>query len=154
MVLQQITEECLWDYLLAFLLIIVFENEHIWHSIISSTQIYQYDRKPQEPEDAEMYWKGRLAWKGSKDLQDISISIVNVSANDSGTYECEVSRLFEFDSFKHSATKKITIELNVKMQGKWANTADSTSSSHIQSDYFISAVWFGWLRHRPFPNML
>uniref|UniRef100_A0A673HH67 Sodium channel regulatory subunit beta-3 n=1 Tax=Sinocyclocheilus rhinocerous TaxID=307959 RepID=A0A673HH67_9TELE len=68
--------------------------------------------------DAEMYWKGRLTWIGSKDLQDISISIVNVSANDFGTYECEVSRFFEFDSFKHSTTKKITIELKVKMQGK------------------------------------
>lgn len=65
-----------------------------------------------------MYWKGRLTWKGSKDLQDISIGIVNVSANDSGRYECEVSRFFEFDSFKHSTTKKITIELNVKMKGK------------------------------------
>uniref|UniRef100_A0A8C2FF98 Sodium channel regulatory subunit beta-3 n=1 Tax=Cyprinus carpio TaxID=7962 RepID=A0A8C2FF98_CYPCA len=78
--------------------------------------IYQYDHEPQEPEDAEMYWKGRLTWNGSKDLQDISISIVNVSANDSGTYECEVSRFFEFDSFKHTTNKKITIELRVKMQ--------------------------------------
>uniref|UniRef100_A0A673IP38 Sodium channel regulatory subunit beta-3 n=1 Tax=Sinocyclocheilus rhinocerous TaxID=307959 RepID=A0A673IP38_9TELE len=85
--------------------------------------IYLYDREPQEPEDAEMYWKGRLTWIGSKDLQDISISIVNVSANDSGTYECEVSRFFELDSFKHSTTKKITIELKVKMQASVDTTA-------------------------------
>lgn len=79
-------------------------------------QIYQYDREPQEPEDAEMYWKGRLKWIGSKDLQDISISIVNVTANDSGTYECEVSRFFS--SFNHFTNKRITIELKVKMRGK------------------------------------
>lgn len=85
--------------------------------------IYQYDHEPQEPEDAEMYWKGRLRWNGSKDLQDISISIVNVTANDSGIYECEVSRFFEFDSFKHTTNKKITIELKVKMQASVDTTA-------------------------------
>ncbi|XP_058655222.1 sodium channel subunit beta-3 isoform X4 [Onychostoma macrolepis] len=78
--------------------------------------IYQYNREPQEPEDARMYWKGRLTWNGSKDLQDLSISIINVSATDSGTYDCVVSRFFEFDSFKHSITEKITIELKVNMQ--------------------------------------
>ncbi|XP_059370457.1 sodium channel subunit beta-3 isoform X2 [Carassius carassius] len=85
--------------------------------------IYQYDHEPQEPEDAEMYWKGRLRWNGSKDLQDISISIINVTANDSGIYECEVSRFFEFDSFKHTTNKKITIELKVKMQASIDTTA-------------------------------
>ncbi|XP_043115350.1 sodium channel subunit beta-3 isoform X2 [Puntigrus tetrazona] len=85
--------------------------------------IYQYNREPQEPKNTEMYWKGRLMWIGSKDLQDISISIKNVTANDSGTYECEVSRFFAFDSFKHSTTKTITIELKVKMQGSVDTTA-------------------------------
>ncbi|XP_026082112.1 sodium channel subunit beta-3-like isoform X1 [Carassius auratus] len=78
--------------------------------------IYQYDREPQEPKDVEMYWKGRLTWNGSKDLQDVSISILNVTLKDSGTYECEVSRFFEFDSYKHSTTKKTTINLRVKMK--------------------------------------
>ncbi|XP_050985270.1 sodium channel subunit beta-3 isoform X2 [Labeo rohita] len=78
--------------------------------------IYQYDSEPREPKDVEAYWKGRLMWNGSKDLQDISISIRNVTANDTGTYECEVSRFFVFDTFQHSTTKKITIELKVKME--------------------------------------
>ncbi|XP_067306893.1 sodium channel subunit beta-3 isoform X2 [Pseudorasbora parva] len=76
--------------------------------------IYLYDRKPQEPEDVDEQWKGRLTWNGSKDLQDLSISIQNVTLNDTGTYECKVSRFFEFDSFKLSASKTITIDLDVK----------------------------------------
>uniref|UniRef100_A0A673KWA4 Sodium channel regulatory subunit beta-3 n=1 Tax=Sinocyclocheilus rhinocerous TaxID=307959 RepID=A0A673KWA4_9TELE len=85
--------------------------------------IYQFDREPQMPEDVEMYWKDRLTWKGSQDLQDISISILNVTLNDSGTYECEVSRFFEFNSFKHSTTKKTTIDLKVKMKASRDTTA-------------------------------
>ncbi|XP_073689223.1 sodium channel regulatory subunit beta-3 [Garra rufa] len=85
--------------------------------------IYQYDGEPHYPDDSEAYWKGRLTWNGSKDLQDISISIVNVAANDTGTYECEVSRFFKFDSFEHSTTRKIKIELKVKMKATQDITA-------------------------------
>ncbi|XP_042627074.1 sodium channel subunit beta-3-like isoform X1 [Cyprinus carpio] len=85
--------------------------------------IYQYDREPQVPKDVEMYWKGRLTWSGSKDLQDVSISILNVTLKDSGTYRCEVSRFFEFDSFKHSTIKKTTIDLKVKMKASEDITA-------------------------------
>lgn len=78
--------------------------------------IYLYDRQPQEPENVEVQWKNRLMWNGSKDLQDLSISIKNVTLNDTGRYECKVSRFFEFDSFKHSATKTTEIDLEVKQQ--------------------------------------
>ncbi|XP_077064641.1 sodium channel regulatory subunit beta-3 isoform X2 [Siphateles boraxobius] len=78
--------------------------------------IYLYDRQPQEPEGVEVQWKGRLTWNGSKDLQDLSISIKNVTLNDTGRYVCKVSRFFEFDSFKHSATKETIIDLEVKKE--------------------------------------
>lgn len=57
-------------------------------------------------------------WNGSKDLQDLSISIQNVTLNDTGKYECKVSRFFKFDAFEHSAIKIIEIELEVKKKGK------------------------------------
>ncbi|CAM4552954.1 unnamed protein product [Leuciscus chuanchicus] len=78
--------------------------------------IYLYDRHPLQPKDVEEQWKDRLTWNGSKDLQDLSIGIKNVTLNDTGTYECKVSRFFEFDSFKHSATKTTTIDLEVKRE--------------------------------------
>lgn len=148
---------------LSFFFIHVVFNKliYIWHIIISPIQIYLYDRQPLEPKDVEEQWKGRLTWNGSKDLQDLSISIKNVTLNDTGRYECKVSRFFEFDSFKHSATKTTTIDLEVKKEGKWAytpldisHTGITVLSSNNWSDYLISTVWFGWLHCKPFSNML
>ncbi|ROL53324.1 Sodium channel subunit beta-3 [Anabarilius grahami] len=76
--------------------------------------IYLYENKPQEPKDVELQWKGRLMWNGSKDLQDLSISIQNVTVNDTGKYICKVYRFFKFDAFEHSAIKAVEIELKVK----------------------------------------
>ncbi|XP_017347112.1 sodium channel subunit beta-3 isoform X1 [Ictalurus punctatus] len=73
--------------------------------------IYKYDGKPKEVEGP---WKGRLLWNGSKDLQDVSISISNVSLNDSGLYECEVHRQFSFNSYSPSTEKTFEIELVVR----------------------------------------
>lgn len=62
-------------------------------------------------------FKGRLVWDGSQDLQDLSISIVNVTYNDSGVYECHVLREFEFDAFTPSAFVLKNITLKVKEEG-------------------------------------
>ncbi|XP_057694209.1 sodium channel subunit beta-3 isoform X2 [Corythoichthys intestinalis] len=65
------------------------------------TLIYKYE--DDFPMELNGPFKGRLVWNGSQDLQDLSISIVNVTYNDSGVYECHVLRVFEFDSFTPSA---------------------------------------------------
>lgn len=57
-------------------------------------------------------------WNGSKDLQDLSISIQNITLNDTGKYICKVSRFFKFDAFEHSVTKTVEIDLKVKTEGK------------------------------------
>ncbi|XP_077578863.1 sodium channel regulatory subunit beta-3 [Stigmatopora nigra] len=79
--------------------------------IPEKTPIYKYE------DDAPMAldgpFKGRLVWNGSQDLQDLSISIVNVTYNDSGVYECHVLRVFEFDSFAPSALVVRNITLKV-----------------------------------------
>jgi len=62
-------------------------------------------------------FKGRLAWNGSQDLQEVSIRIINVTFNDSGVYECNVSREFEFDFYKPSAFIVKTIQLKVEAKG-------------------------------------
>ncbi|XP_051841832.1 sodium channel subunit beta-3 isoform X1 [Antechinus flavipes] len=59
--------------------------------------IYEYRNGKRE---AESPFQGRLQWNGSKDLQDVSLTVLNVTLNDSGIYTCNVSREFEFDSHR------------------------------------------------------
>ena len=61
-------------------------------------------------------FEGRVVWTGSrgtKDLQDLSIFITNVTYNHSGDYECHVYRLLFFDNYEHntSVVKKIHLEV-------------------------------------------
>lgn len=57
-----------------------------------------------------MVWNGS---RGTKDLQDLSIFITNVTYNHSGDYECHVYRLLFFENYEHntSVVKKIHIEV-------------------------------------------
>ncbi|KAG8522314.1 Sodium channel subunit beta-3 [Galemys pyrenaicus] len=59
--------------------------------------IYEYRNGHQEVESP---FQGRLQWNGSKDLQDVSITLLNVTLNDSGLYTCNVSREFEFEAHR------------------------------------------------------
>ncbi|XP_068442034.1 sodium channel regulatory subunit beta-3 isoform X2 [Clinocottus analis] len=81
----------------------------------NTTHIFKYDVNT--PVEVDGPFKGRLAWNGSQDLQDVSIRIINVTYNDSGIYECIVSREFEFDVyFKPSASITKEIKLKVKAE--------------------------------------
>lgn len=76
-------------------------------------------------------FKGRLLWNGSKDLQDVSIYILNVSESDGGLYECVVKRHFKFGDYTLSANSSKTITLTVKEKGTFicfcfgVNTVDT-----------------------------
>lgn len=63
----------------------------------------------------------RLQWVGSKhtkDLQDGSIYILNVTFNDTGTYKCIFQRLLMYSNYKfHTNTSKF-IAMNVVPQRK------------------------------------
>uniref|UniRef100_A0A3Q1EDE5 Sodium channel regulatory subunit beta-3 n=1 Tax=Acanthochromis polyacanthus TaxID=80966 RepID=A0A3Q1EDE5_9TELE len=64
---------------------------------------------------------GRLHWNGSKktkDLQDGSIFIVNVTYNDTGTYYCKFSRLLMYPSYEVVTTPNKTIYMNVVPRSK------------------------------------
>ncbi|GAB1294084.1 Sodium channel subunit beta-3 [Apodemus speciosus] len=63
----------------------------------SGCQIYEYRNGHQEVESP---FQGRLQWNGSKDLQDVSITVLNVTLNDSGLYTCNVSRELEFEAHR------------------------------------------------------
>ncbi|XP_055760895.1 sodium channel subunit beta-1-like [Salvelinus fontinalis] len=78
------------------------------------TTIYSYEDLMSDIPDERFY--ERLDWNGSKktkDLQDGSIYIRNVTWNDTGTYRCIFNRTLTFTSFKfHNDTTKI-VHLNV-----------------------------------------
>ncbi|XP_048839099.1 sodium channel subunit beta-3-like [Brienomyrus brachyistius] len=84
-----------------------------WYYVTEANKripIYAFDGLPQE---IDGLWKGRLMWNGSKDLQDLSINILRVTPNDTGTYVCEVLRQFQFNSYTPSFTYSKVIHLVV-----------------------------------------
>ncbi|KAG9265438.1 sodium channel subunit beta-3 isoform X1 [Astyanax mexicanus] len=89
-------------------------------SIEAMQQIYEFNRSPP---DEDGPWKGRLLWNGSKDLQDVSISITNVTLSDAGRYMCVVSRTFSFNLYTPTFTNSITINLVVREKASRDSTA-------------------------------
>lgn len=95
-----------------------------WYFFNSSSEvkqhIYEYNRSPP---DEDGPWKGRLMWNGSKDLQDVSISITNVTMSDTGKYVCMVARTFSFNLYTPTFTNTITINLVVREKASTDSTA-------------------------------
>ncbi|XP_015278929.1 PREDICTED: sodium channel subunit beta-3 [Gekko japonicus] len=72
--------------------------------------VYENEKQPILPLTR---FSGRLMWNGSKDMQDVSISVHNISLNDSGVYTCKVNRTFDFDIHHHTVTTSTLIHLTV-----------------------------------------
>ncbi|XP_041798533.1 sodium channel, voltage-gated, type I, beta a [Chelmon rostratus] len=75
-----------------------------------------YSFEDQTPEIIDPRFYGRLGWNGSKntkDLQDGSIYILNVTFNDTGTYECIFSRnlIYTNYEFQTNASKIIVMKV-------------------------------------------
>ncbi|XP_051252672.1 sodium channel subunit beta-3 isoform X1 [Dicentrarchus labrax] len=87
----------------------------------NKTHIFRYEDDKQVELDGP--FKGRLNWTGSQDLQDVSILIINVTYNDTGVFECNVLRKFEFDFFTPSVFITKDIKLRVKAQASQDTTA-------------------------------
>ncbi|XP_075046424.1 sodium channel regulatory subunit beta-3 [Mixophyes fleayi] len=73
--------------------------------------IYEFiEGKHSEPKSP---FKGRLQWSGSKDLQDVSLILHNVTIADSGRFLCAVNRTLHFEAHQHSIQSNIEINLIV-----------------------------------------
>ncbi|XP_009913366.2 sodium channel regulatory subunit beta-3 [Haliaeetus albicilla] len=72
--------------------------------------IYKYEKKIHE---FPSRFSGRLQWNGSKDMQDVSITVLNVTLNDSGIYTCNITREFEFEIHRPLFTSSREIHLTV-----------------------------------------
>uniref|UniRef100_A0A3P9KMT1 Sodium channel regulatory subunit beta-3 n=1 Tax=Oryzias latipes TaxID=8090 RepID=A0A3P9KMT1_ORYLA len=76
--------------------------------------IYRYQNQRGEIMDPR--FEDRLAWNGSKgtdDLQDGSIYILNVTYNDTGTYTCNFTRTLTYNYYEVQANNTKTVQLNV-----------------------------------------
>lgn len=78
-------------------------------------QILRYENEVLQLEEDERF-EGRVVWNGSRgtrDLQDLSIFITNVTYNHSGDYECHVYRLLFFENYEYKTTivKKIHVDV-------------------------------------------
>uniref|UniRef100_W5MC40 Sodium channel regulatory subunit beta-1 n=1 Tax=Lepisosteus oculatus TaxID=7918 RepID=W5MC40_LEPOC len=71
--------------------------------------IYRYE--DETPSIVDERFNDRVAWNGSKktrDLQDGSIFILNVTFNDTGTFKCLVNRTLRFPNYQyHTSAEKL-----------------------------------------------
>nr|XP_046256856.1 sodium channel, voltage-gated, type I, beta a isoform X2 [Scatophagus argus] len=78
------------------------------------SHLYSYDDGTPEIIDQRFY--ERLFWNGSKntkDLQDGSIYILNVTFNDTGTYQCIFSRILTYANYEFQTNTSKTIVMKV-----------------------------------------
>ncbi|KAE8591925.1 hypothetical protein XENTR_v10018607 [Xenopus tropicalis] len=106
--------------------------------VAATTNIYEYDGKPLESKSP---LQGRLQWTGSKDLQDVSITILNVTTNDSGLFTCYVNRTLHFEAHRHLTQSKKSITLKVTEEAG----EDFTSVLSEIMMYFLLAFLTFWL---------
>ncbi|XP_073341932.1 sodium channel, voltage-gated, type I, beta a [Pagrus major] len=82
------------------------------------SRLYSYEYLKEEVIDPRFY--DRLHWNGSKktrDLQDGSIYITNVTFNDSGTYKCIFNRILVYsEEYPYETSANKTVVMNVVPQ--------------------------------------
>uniref|UniRef100_A0A8C5MR96 Sodium channel regulatory subunit beta-3 n=2 Tax=Leptobrachium leishanense TaxID=445787 RepID=A0A8C5MR96_9ANUR len=101
--------------------------------------IYEYSGGQTKEQKGTM--QGRLLWNGSRDLQDMSITIVNVTLNDSGLYTCNVTRILHFEAHNHMDKKEVRIQLKVTEEA----SEDFTSVLSEIMMYILLAFLTLWL---------
>ncbi|XP_030860437.2 sodium channel regulatory subunit beta-1 isoform X1 [Gorilla gorilla gorilla] len=112
-------------------------------------KILRYENEVLQLEEDERF-EGRVVWNGSrgtKDLQDLSIFITNVTYNHSGDYECHVYRLLFFENYEHntSVVKKIHIEVVDKGESGAACPFTVTHRRARWRDRWQAVDRTGWL---------
>ncbi|XP_064380363.1 sodium channel regulatory subunit beta-3 isoform X2 [Dromaius novaehollandiae] len=92
---------------------------------VTASTVVEWFYRPEGGKDEPIYeyrktnhefpsrFSGRLQWNGSKDMQDVSITVLNVTLNDSGIYTCNITREFEFEIHRPLFTSSRLIHLTV-----------------------------------------
>uniref|UniRef100_A0A8V0ZXN7 Sodium channel regulatory subunit beta-3 n=1 Tax=Gallus gallus TaxID=9031 RepID=A0A8V0ZXN7_CHICK len=92
---------------------------------VTASTVVEWFYRPEGGKDEPIYehrkmnhefpsrFSGRIQWNGSKDMQDVSITVLNVTLNDSGIYTCNITREFEFEIHRPLFTSSRLIHLTV-----------------------------------------
>lgn len=81
-------------------------------------QIYTYNEGGPTIENDQ--FADRVDWNGSKrsrDIQDASIYLFNVTFNDSGTYRCFFNRILSYDNYEYNDVVSKVVHLSVVGKG-------------------------------------
>lgn len=110
------------------------------------SQIYEHRKMNHE---FPSRFSGRIQWNGSKDMQDVSITVLNVTLNDSGIYTCNITREFEFEIHRPLFTSSRLIHLTVVEEGMegWQKSCRVLTGRgcFIQGQDFYCIAGGGWL---------
>uniref|UniRef100_A0A8C5H8D3 Sodium channel regulatory subunit beta-1 n=1 Tax=Gouania willdenowi TaxID=441366 RepID=A0A8C5H8D3_GOUWI len=77
--------------------------------------IYTYTKETGQTIEHDLFMD-RVDWNGSKrsgDIQDASIYLLNVTFNDSGTYQCFFNRILTYENHEYSTTISKVVHLTV-----------------------------------------
>ncbi|XP_036381562.1 sodium channel subunit beta-3-like [Megalops cyprinoides] len=123
---------------------LVAETQVDWHYLtpdMEKIQIFHFPEQPNERYKLNDRWRGRLAWNGSSDLQDVSIIISNITLNDTGTYTCTVFRRFHFSLY----TTTSSLEKNITLVVMKKAGEDVTAVYSEIMMYVLLAFLSSWL---------
>uniref|UniRef100_UPI0037E759A0 sodium channel, voltage-gated, type I, beta b n=1 Tax=Semicossyphus pulcher TaxID=241346 RepID=UPI0037E759A0 len=84
------------------------------------------------------HFTDRLDWNGSKrsnDIQDASIYLLNVTFNDSGTYQCFFNRILFYETYEYNTVVSKVVHLSVV-----ANATRGTASIVSEVMMYVSII--------------
>lgn len=87
--------------------------------VLLPIQIYTYSETGPMIEHEQFY--ERVDWNGSKrsnDIQDASIYLLNVTFNDSGTYQCFFNRILTYERYRYKDVIGKVVHLTVVGKGR------------------------------------
>ncbi|XP_068603402.1 sodium channel, voltage-gated, type I, beta b [Brachionichthys hirsutus] len=108
---------------------------------VDFVHIYTYNEHGAAIENEHFH--NRVDWNGSKrskDIQDASIYLLNVSFNDSGTYRCFLNRILFYDNYEYNTVISKVVHLTV-MAKATRGTASIASEVMMYVSIIGLQVW-------------
>lgn len=101
-------------------------------------QIYTYNEDG--PTIVDDHFMDRVDWNGSKrsnDIQDGSIYVLNVTLNDTGTYQCFFHRILFYANYEYNTIVSKVVHLNVVRKGTRKSTVSLCNCKHLMDGRFL-----------------